>query len=131
MSVTLNPFLRQVLFADAAVSGAAALLMAAGAPFLSPLLGLPSGLLFWAGMVLIPFVATLLVVARRGRAPGFLLVDIVALNALWVAASFGVLVTAAVEPTLLGFAFVTAQALVVALFGWLQFSGLRRQTAQA
>ena len=65
MSFTLNPFLRQVLFADAAVSGAAGLLMVAGAPFLSPLLGLPTGLLFYAGLALFPFVANDLALSLR------------------------------------------------------------------
>lgn len=131
MSFTLNPFLRQVLFIDAAVSGAAGLLMAAGAPFLSPLLGLPSGLLFWAGIALFPFVALLIAVARRGEASRLVLIDIVAINALWVAASFGLLVSGAVAPTLLGYAFVIAQALAVASLAGLQFAGLRRTTANA
>lgn len=129
MSLTLNPFLRQVLFIDAAVSGAAGLLMAAGAPFLSPLLGLSEGLLFWAGIALFPFVALLLAVARRGETSRLLLIDIIAINALWVAASFGLLVSGAVEPTLLGYAFVIAQALAVALLAELQFIGFRQTTA--
>lgn len=130
MSFTLNPFLRQVLAADAAVSGAAGLLMAAGAPFLSPLLGLPAGLLMGAGLALFPFVALLIVVARRGEASRLVLVDIVAINALWVAASFGLLASGAVAPTILGYAFVVAQALAVALLAALQFAGLRRTLAR-
>jgi len=131
MSFTLNPFLRQVLFVDAAVSGAAGLLMAAGASFLSPLLGLPSGLLFWAGLALFPFVALLIAVARRGEASRLTVVDIIAINALWVAASFGLLASGWVDPTLLGYAFVAAQALAVALLAGLQLIGLRRTTANA
>lgn len=126
MTFTINPFLRQVLFVDAAVSGAAGLLMAAGAPFLSPLLGLPVGLLFWAGLALFPFAALLIVVARREQASRPTLIDIIAINALWVAASFGLLASGSVAPTLLGYAFVIAQALVVALLAELQFVGFRR-----
>jgi hypothetical protein len=121
MSFTLNP----------AVSGAAGLLMVAGSPFLSPLLGLPSGLLFWAGVVLFPFVALLIAVARRGEASRMLMIDIIAINALWVAASFGLLVSGLVAPTMLGYAFVIAQALAVALLAVLQFVGLRRSMAAA
>ena len=121
MSFSLNPFLRHVLVIDAAVSGAAGLLMAAGAPFLSPLLGLPENLLFWAGLAL----------ARRGEASRLVIVDIIAINALWVAASFGLLVSGALAPTLLGYAFVVAQALTVALLAGLQFIGARRTTATA
>jgi hypothetical protein len=131
MSFTLNPFLRQVLIVDAVVSGAAGLLMAVGAPLLSPLLGLPANLLFWAGVALLPFVALLIAVARRGEASRLLLIDIIAINALWVAASFGLLVSGAVAPTLLGYAFVIAQALTVALLAELQFIGFRRTAANA
>jgi hypothetical protein len=131
MSFTLNPFLRQVLIVDAVVSGAAGLLMAVGAPPLSPLLGLPANLLFWAGVALLPFVALLIAVARRGEASRLLLIDIIAINALWVAASFGLLVSGAVAPTLLGYAFVIAQALTVALLAELQFIGFRRTSANA
>lgn len=131
MTFTINPFLRQVLFVDAAVSGAAGLLMAAGATFLSPLLGLPVGLLFWAGVALFPFVGLLIVVARRKQASRLMLIDIIAINALWVAASFGLLVSGAVSPTILGYAFVIAQALAVALLAELQFVGFRRTTANA
>jgi hypothetical protein len=131
MTFTINPFLRQVLFVDAAVSGAAGLLMAAGATFLSPLLGLPVGLLFWAGVALFPFVGLLIVVARRKQASRLMLIDIIAINALWVAASFGLLVSGAVSPTILGYAFVIAQALAVALLAELQFVGFRRTTASA
>ena len=120
-----------MLFVDAAVSGAAGILMAAGAPFLSPLLGLPENLLFWAGLLLFPFVALLIAVARRGKASRLILIDIVAINALWVAASFGLLISGAVQPTMLGYAFVIAQALAVALLAELQFIGLRRVTATA
>jgi hypothetical protein len=131
MSFTLNPFLRKVLIVDAVVSGAAGLLMAAGAPLLSPLLGLPADLLFWAGVALLPFVALLIAVARRGEASRLLLIDIIAINALWVAASFGLLVSGAVAPTLLGYAFVITQALTVALLAELQFIGFRRTAANA
>ena len=131
MSSTLNPFLRQVLFVDAVVSGAAGLLMAAGAPFLAPLLGLPAGLLFYAGLALFPFVALLVAVVRRGSASRLLLIDIIAINALWVAASFGLLVSGAVAPTLLGYAFVIAQALAVAALAALQLAGFRRTAARA
>ncbi|MDQ2634572.1 MAG: hypothetical protein M3Y78_12630 [Pseudomonadota bacterium] len=131
MSFSLNPFLRHVLAIDAVVSGAAGLLMAAGARYLSPQLGLPQNLLFWAGLALFPFVAFLIAVARRGEASRLVIVDIIAINALWVAASFGLLFSGAVQPSMLGYAFVVTQALAVALLAALQFIGLRRTTATA
>ena len=126
MTIAITPFLRRALYLDAAVSGAAAALMLAGSSLLSPLLGLPVPLLAWAGLALIPFVAMLLITARRDEAARLVLVDIIAVNALWVAGSVGLLISGLVAPNALGYAFVIAQAAAVALFAELQFVGLRR-----
>ena len=126
MTLAIPPFLRRALLLDAGVSGAAALLLLAGAPLLSPLLGLPQALLVWAGIAMVPFVVLLVAVARRDAASRMTLVDIIAINALWVAGSVGLLVSGLVAPTALGYAFVLAQAAAVALFAILQFLGLRR-----
>jgi hypothetical protein len=131
MAVTITPSLRTALHLDAAASGAMALLAIGAAPILSPLLGLPQPLLFWAGIALLPWVALLLGVARRNTAPRLLLVDILGLNALWVAASIGLLASGLVAPTLLGYAFIVAQALAVAAFAVLQGLALRRSAAAA
>ena len=131
MSISVTPFLRNVLLADAVISGGAAALMIAGAGLLSPLLELPAGLLFWAGLALVPFVAMLVIVARRPAVSRMLLVDIVAINALWVAGSFGLLLSGAVAPNMLGVLFVAAQAVAVALFALLQLIALRRASAVA
>jgi len=129
MSITVTPFLRNVLHADALISGAAGLLMMLGAPLLSPLLELPAQLLFWAGLVLVPFVAMLVVIARRATVSKLVMIDIIAINVLWVVASFGLLVSGVVAPNALGIAFVVAQALAVAVFAELQFIGIRRGTS--
>lgn len=126
MSISITPFLRNVLLLDAVVSGGAAVLMVAGASLLSPMLALPAGLLFWAGLALAPFVAMLVAIARRPSVARMLLIDIIAINVLWVAGSFGLLLSGAVAPSLLGVLFVTAQALAVAAFAALQLVGLRR-----
>lgn len=129
MSITVTPFLRNVLHADALISGAAGLLMMLGAPLLSPLLELPAQLLFWAGLVLVPFVAMLVVIARRATVSKLVMIDIIAINVLWVVASFGLLVSGVVAPNALGIAFVVAQALAVAVFAELHFIGIRRATS--
>ena len=121
-----TPFLRNALMLDAAVSGAAALLMIAGAPFLSPLLQLPESLLVWAGIVLVPWVALLLALSRRPSISRVLLIDVIGLNALWAAASIGLLFTGWVSPNMLGYGFVVAQAAAVAVFAELQFIAMRR-----
>ncbi|MEJ6781403.1 hypothetical protein [Aminobacter sp. Piv2-1] len=129
MSVAVTPFLRNALYVDALATGATALLAIVGAPLLAPFLDLPEALLLWAGLALVPFVAMLVVVARRAAVPKLILFDIVALNVLWVIGSFALLVTGAVAPNALGIAFVAAQALAVAVFAELQFIGIRRADA--
>ncbi|CAG0993779.1 MAG: hypothetical protein F9K19_21100 [Rhizobiaceae bacterium] len=131
MTIAITPFLRNALRLDAGVSGAAALLFVGGASPLAPFTGLPAGLLFWSGVALMPFVAALVVVARRAAVLRLVLVDIVALNALWVAASFGLLAFGLVQPTAPGIAFVVAQALAVAVFAVLQAIGMRRAPVAA
>ncbi|MRX33364.1 hypothetical protein [Aminobacter sp. MDW-2] len=129
MSITVTPFLRNVLHADALISGAAGLLMMLGAPLLSTLLDLPTELLFWAGVVLVPFVAMLVVIARSTLVSRLVMIDIIAINVLWVVASFGLLVSGVVAPNALGIAFVVAQALAVAVFAELQVIAIRRATS--
>ena len=123
---TLTPFLRKVLIADAAVSSAAGIAMIAGADLTHGLLGLPSTLLFWAGVSLIPFIATLMMVIRANAAPAALIATIIALNFVWVAASLFVAFGPMFAPTLIGQLFVCAQAATVFLFAELQVIGLRR-----
>ena len=126
MPIANTPYLRNLLLIDAATCLGAGVVMAAGASFLSPLLALPAGLLFWAGVALIPFAAFLIFTARRAEAPRIALIDISAINVLWVAASFGIMLGGLVEPNLLGTLFITAQALTVALLAVLQIGVLRR-----
>lgn len=125
MSVPMTAFLKKTLVLDAVVTGAAALLMIAGSTLLGPFLGLPVALLFWAGIVLVPFVGLLIMLARRETASRTLLLDVVLINVAWVVASFGIMIAGAVEPNVLGVAFISAQALAVALFAALQASALK------
>lgn len=131
MSITVTPYLRNVLLLDGLVSGAAGLVMAAGATLLGPLLALPEELLFWAGIVLFPWCAALVFFARRQSLPRLALLDIATINGLWVIASFGIMAVGVVQPNLLGALFVSAQALTVALFLALQVGTLRGSRAVA
>ncbi len=130
---TIRPssFLRGVLLADAVASGATGLLLIGGAGLLEGLLGLPVTLMREAGVVLIPYVAFVAWVATRERVARGVVWAIIAANALWAIASAGLLASGLVAPTLLGYAFVIAQAVVVALLGELQYVGLRRQETVA
>jgi hypothetical protein len=122
----LSSYLRKAILADTIVSGAACLAMIAGADLTAGLFGLPSALIFWSGVVLIPFIATLAMIVRAGSAPAALIVAVIALNFGWVAGSLFVAFGPAFAPTLLGKAFVVAQAAIVAVFAELQIIGLRR-----
>ena len=126
-----TPLLRNAFMLDAVVSGAAAVLMIAGAPFLEPLLQLPQPLLIGAGLVLVPYVALLVALSRRPTVSRLMVIDVIGLNVLWSAASIGLLFTGWVEPSALGYAFVIIQAAAVALFAEIQFIAMRRAETAA
>ena len=125
MTVRISPYLRTLLAMDAATSGVAAAAMIAGASLIASFTNLPSGLLFWAGIMLLPWTAALAFFASREAMPRMALVDIVAVNALWVAASVGLLATGWIAPNLFGVVFVLTQAAAVLLFTILQVRALR------
>jgi hypothetical protein len=109
--------LKQILNFDAATCIAFGLLLMIGAAPLSGFLGLSQSLLFYAGVVLFPSAALMLIAARKLSAP--LVGVVIAGNAAWVVAS--VIVAFALEPTGLGVAFVLAQAaavLVLLILEW-------------
>jgi hypothetical protein len=131
MTMTNTQPLRRILLADAAVGKGAGLVVTLGAGFLAPLLALPQGLLFWAGMALFPFAALLVALALRPTFPRMMLIDVVAINALWSLGSVALLLSGAVSPNALGAAFVLAQAALVGLFALLQAGHLRREDRPA
>ncbi len=118
-------FLRRILEADALISGATGLLMVAGAGGLEAMLGVPEALLRYAGVALFPFSAAVLYLARRDTPPREGVWAVVASNGAWVAASIALLFSDLVVPTLLGYAFISVQALAVAAFAEMQYVGLR------
>jgi hypothetical protein len=126
-----STFLRRALVLDAIASGATGLLLIAGAGLLEGLLGLPAGLLRGAGLVLVPYVAFVIFTGTRVAIAQPAVWTIIAANALWAVASILLLVSGWVAPTALGYAFVIAQATVVALLGELQYVGVRRPVAAA
>jgi len=126
-----DTFLRYALLADAVVSGATGLLLIAGADLLAGLLGLPVALMREAGLLLVPYVALVAFVGTREAISRPAVQAIIALNVLWVAGSIGLLMSGFVAPTMLGTAFVIAQAVAVGAFAELQFIGLRRAQATA
>jgi hypothetical protein len=118
-------FLRRVLLIDGLVSGAAGLVMIAGAGLLAPLLSLPQELMTYAGVALIPWVIALAALSRMTLIPRAAVRAVVAVNLAWVAGSVAVLFIA--TPSLFGYAFVIAQAVAVGLFAELQIIALKRE----
>ena len=118
--------LRNALLLDAVATAATAFLAVAAAPLLEPLLGLPADLLFYAGLPLLPFAGFVYLTSRGEPISRKSATAVVIINALWVIDSIALLFTCWVAPTALGYTFVIGQALVVALFAELQFTGLRR-----
>jgi hypothetical protein len=123
--------LRLALLADAGASGATAALLVAGAGLLEPLSGLPVALMREAGMLLVPYVMLILFVASRSTASVAVVNAIIGINAAWTAASGLLLVGGWVSPTLLGIAFVLAQALAVGAFAVVQYACLRQAGRRA
>jgi hypothetical protein len=122
LSLDRSSFLRRVLFVDAATCVGTGALLALGAGPLSPLLGLPAALLFYAGLSLFPIAALMAYIGARPTAAGAWF--IIAGNAAWVLGSIAVLFL--FSPTALGLAFVIAQAAAVALLAELEYVGVRK-----
>lgn len=131
MTLSHPNLLRYAILADALVSGAAGLLMLLGADLLAGLLGLPVTLLRYAGLSLLPFAALVAWLGARAHPPRAAVWAVVAYNVLWAVDSILLLLTGWVSPTALGYAFVVAQAIAVALFAELQYLGMRRRPAPA
>ncbi len=123
-----STFLRRVLIADAAASAATGLLMLVGAVPLEQWLALPAGLLRAAGASLLPFAAIVAWLALRDTISRAGVWAVIALNAIWVVDSVALLFTDWVQPAMLGYAFVLAQAGAVAVLAELEYLGLRRAT---
>ena len=99
------------------------LLLAAAVP-LEPLLSLPVALLRAIGAISFVYAVYVTLVARREHLSTGAARFIVFGNVVWVVASVGLLLSGWVSPTPLGYTFVTAQAVAVALLAELQFVGL-------
>lgn len=125
MSVPVTPSLRNALRLDAVVSGAAGLLMVVGGGLLAAPLALPQPLLFWAGLAFLPWCAALLWAAARESLPRLVVVDVIGLNALFVAICAVLPFSGLIAPSLLGTAFILAQGAVVAVFVAMQYAAAR------
>ena len=124
---TPSSFVRRALLADGIVSGVTGALLTLSAPFTSTLFGLPASLLTGAGIFCVAYGATLGWLSRAPSLSPPVVRTIIVGNALWVAASVGLMLLGPPTMTTLGTAFVGLQALVVAVLAELQWTGLRRE----
>jgi hypothetical protein len=121
----ITRFLKLVLTADAlSCLGMGAVLTAAAAP-LADLFGLAGGLVSGAGLALLPVGLFILIVARRETVAPIFVYAIIAGNALWIAESL-VLAANAPRITIMGTAFVLAQAAIVAFLTAMETTGMMR-----
>jgi hypothetical protein len=127
--LTMTPFLRNALMIDAAASLLVGLPMAAAAHPLAALLGLPVPLLFWAGVICLPYAALLAMFSREQSIGAGVLIAIIVGNSLWVVACLLLAFAGWMLPTALGVGFLLVQAVFVGLFAELQWIGWRRAAA--
>ncbi|HEX2034237.1 MAG TPA: hypothetical protein VHS99_08635 [Chloroflexota bacterium] len=118
--------LRLALQVDAVVTGAFGVLLLGAGPLLAGLLGTPPALLLVLGPLLIAYAAGIWITGTRRHVNRSAAWSAVGLNALWVVGSVLAVTAGWFSLTVLGTAFILAQAVMVALFADLQFLGLRR-----
>ena len=117
--------LRLTLRLDAVVTGANGAAYLAAAPWLTDLLGVPSGALRGLGAFLLAYAAGVWLVAARPRVSGVATEVVIGANLLWAAASAVAVLTDRFPLTGVGTAWVLLQAAVVAGFAAAQLTALR------
>lgn len=123
-------FLRNVLRADALSCVVCGVLQVVFTGQMAQLLGLPEALLAYTGEFLLVYAAVVAFVSTRDPLPRALVWGLVAGNLGWAIACALLLVSGRLAPSMLGTAYVVAQALTVAVLAELQFFGLRRSAPQ-
>jgi hypothetical protein len=124
-----NPQLARILRVDALTCTAMGLLLALAAPSIGALTDIPSPLLSRAGMLLLPIAAFMFVTVRMVPVPTWAVRVIVLGNALWVLVSLALPLSGVISPNLLGWFFLTAQAMVVAILAGLELGAKPRAAA--
>ena len=123
--------IRFALTADAIATAATGALLAVGGALLADLTGLPAAATLPLGLFLIAFAAFVGWVGMQRETPRSAAMLIVIVNSAWVVASVIVVLAGSFPLTLLGVAFVLAQAIAVAALVALQWVGLGRARALA
>lgn len=131
MTADRSTFLRTVIGLDAAACG----LMGAGFAFdaglLSPLLGLSPAFMQPVGLFLLVYAAGLAFLASRKTLPRGAVWGLVIFNAVWAIESLAIMALGWVQPTMIGQAFIAAQAAAALVVADLQYIVLRRARREA
>jgi hypothetical protein len=127
MTIAQHPnFLRTVLLLDAATCLLTGVLMKIAAIPLAELTEIPAPVLLYAGISLFPVAAFIALVGAIPSIPVAGVWLVIMGNACWVAASLWLMVSGAIGPNALGYAFIAGQALAVAVLAALEYAGLQR-----
>ena len=130
-AIQTSTFLRRILVLDAVSCAGMGLLLVTFSGGLSGVLSLPAELLQQASAVLLPFASLLAFLSTRARLPRAAVWAVIVANAIWAVDSIVLLFTGWVQPSLLGYLFVVAQAAFVAAIAELEYMGLRKSAAVA
>jgi hypothetical protein len=119
-------FLRLVLAADAAASGATGLALAAAPAAIAGLTGLPALLLFGAGLVFLPYAALVAWLATRDAMPRWLVWGLAGGNLVIAVECAALPLLGLVAPNGIGIAVLALLAVTVAVFAELYIVAMRR-----
>jgi hypothetical protein len=127
----LSITLRRLLIADALVSLASGALLCLGAAPLADFLRMPRQLLFWVGVILLPFAAANAWLARRAAALRLAVQALILWNFCWAAESVLAMLTGWLQPSLAGTLVMLGQAFVVASLASFQYFDTRSRRSAA
>lgn len=130
-TIVSSRFLKNAFLADAAATGALAVLHLVRPLPVTGLLGLPEPLLHGTGLFMAGYVAMLLALAAGRTLWKPLVWFVVVGNVLWALASIDILVLGLVEPSPLGAWYVVAQAAGTLVLAGLQYVGLKKSPQAA
>ncbi len=123
--------LQSILAFDAATCAVMGVLLVFASGAISGVTLIPSSLLFWAGLVLLPIAGFMVFFARAAIAPPWAVQMIVLGNVFWVLGSVALPVLGLFSPNAFGWIFILAQAAVVAIFAGIEWSARPRLAAAA
>lgn len=123
--------LKTLLRIDAATCLAMGLALVSASGPISALIGVPAGLLFWAGAALLPIAAFMLMTAASIRPPVLAVALVLVGNLGWALASIALPLAGVISPNPLGYGFLVLQAIAVLVLTELEFAAARRKGTAA